>query len=68
MNKQYKKGQELLCIKQMAHDKGTYGIDFYENKKYKITGEDTEGFYVETESGSEVLISESEIKEYFKIA
>lgn len=68
MNKQYKKGQELLCIKQMAHDKGTYGIDFYENKKYKITGEDCDGLYIETESGSEIIMNIMEIQEYFIIS
>ena len=68
MGKQYQKGQELLCIKQMALDEESYGIDCYVNLKYKITSEDPEGFYVETESGSEVLLSESEIQEYFKIA
>lgn len=68
MSKQYQKGQELLCIKEMALDEELYGVDCYVDGKYKITSEYTEGFYVETESGSEVLISESEIKEYFKIA
>jgi len=52
----------------MALDEESYGIDCYVNLKYKITSEDPEGFYVETESGSEVLLSESEIQEYFKIA
>ena len=68
MNKPYQKGHELLCIKQMAHDEETYGIDFYENKKYKITGEDCDGLYIETESGSEIIMNIMEIQEYFIIS
>ena len=68
MSKQYEKGQELLCIKEMALDEESYGIDFYENKKYKITGEDCDGLYIETESGSEIIMNIMEIQEYFIIS
>ena len=68
MSSKYNKDQELICIKQMVLDEDQYGIDCLINQAYRITGIECDGYYIETESGSEVFLTENEIPEYFKVA
>jgi len=68
MSRKYNKGQELICIKQMVLDEDQYGIDCLKNQTYRINGTECDGYYIETESGSEVFLTEAEIPEYFKVA
>lgn len=56
------------CIKQYAAEPEIYGIDFKVGKKY-IGKIDTDGYYIEsTENGTSVLLTKSELEEYFVLA
>ena len=56
------------CLKTFASEPEEYGIDFYEGKQYYGEKEDEEYYYLESsENGTCVLVSNEELKEYFKV-
>jgi hypothetical protein len=55
------------CVKTFASDPQEYGTDFYEDREYYGSKEDNEYWYLSsTENGTDVLVSNEELKEYFE--
>jgi len=59
--------RELTCIKEYAGDIEQYGIDFLVGKKYQIVSTENEYIYVNTENGSDVMLSKEELKDIFGV-
>lgn len=59
--------RELTCIKEYAGDIEQYGIDFLVGKKYQIVGTENEYTYVNTENGSDAMLSKEELREIFGV-
>ena len=57
---------KLTCIKQYASDQKQYGIDFLVGVAYPVQGITNDGYaYITSESGSDVMLTNEEIQEYF---
>jgi hypothetical protein len=55
------------CLTTYASEPEVYGIDFYESKTYYGQRVDNEYWYLDsTENGTDVLVSNEELEEYFK--
>lgn len=58
--------QLFKCIKTYASEPKLYGTDFYRGKIYTGEKEDNEYYYINsTENGTDVLISNKELTEFF---
>jgi hypothetical protein len=62
------KDLKLTCIKEYTIDPEEYGIDFIVGNRYSVQSFEEDGSnYVESESGSDVLLSYKEMKEIFGV-
>jgi len=57
--------KKVLCIKQFAGDPEQYGIDFIEGNIYYIQHMENGRYYVESESGSDVMLTQEEMGRTF---
>ena len=57
---------KVTCIKEYAGDVDQYGIDFIVGNTYGIVNQDENYTYVESESGSDVMLTNEEMQETFK--
>lgn len=58
---------KFKCKKTFSSEPEVYGIDFIEGKEYYGEKEDEEYYYLDsTENGTCVLVSNSELEEYFE--
>jgi len=62
--------QKILfkCVETFASEPEEYGIDFVAGKRYYGELEDDEGYYINsTENGTDVFVTNEEVKEYFQV-
>lgn len=57
---------KAVCLKQYAGDIENYGIDFKQFETYPVTNIKHNEIYLTAESGTDVMLSEDELKEFFK--
>jgi hypothetical protein len=57
----------LTCKKSFAGDPKQYGIDCIQGNKYSVNMVDDDCYYINTESGSDVIMNIQEVREHFYI-